>query len=238
MNDFKEILAREAKRHDIELSDEQILQLDVFRCLLLERNKMVNLTSITESEDFAKKHVIDSLMIIKHIEIDHEAKIMDVGTGPGIPGLILKIYRPDIKLSLLESVRKKTDFIRDVIGKMNIPDVQVINGRAEEAGHDIKHRESYDIVVARAVSSLNSLLELCLPFAKLGGIFIAMKGGLPQQEIELSQKALKILGGKIVKCQEYILDEGSKRNLIIISKEQNCPAKYPRRPGIPGKNPL
>lgn len=238
MNDFKEILAREAKRHDIELSDEQILQLDVFRCLLLERNKMVNLTNITESEDFAKKHVIDSLMIIKHIEIDHEAKIMDVGTGPGIPGLILKIYRPDIKLSLLESVRKKTDFIRDVIGKMNIPDVQVINGRAEEAGHDIKHRESYDIVVARAVSSLNSLLELCLPFAKVGGAFIAMKGGLPQQEIESSQKALKILGGKLVKCQEYMLDEGLKRSLIIISKEQNCPAKYPRRPGIPGKNPL
>ncbi len=238
MNDFKEILTREAKRHDIELSDEQILQLDVFRSVLLERNKMVNLTSITEAEDFAKKHVIDSLMIIKHIEIGYAAKIMDVGTGPGIPGLILKICRPDIKLSLLESVRKKTDFLRDVIGKMNISDVQVINGRAEEAGHDIKHRESYDIVVARAVSSLNALLELCLPFVRLGGVFIAMKGGLPQQEIESSQKALKILGGKSVKCQEYMLDEGSKRSLIIISKEQNCPDKYPRRPGIPGKNPL
>ena len=238
MNNFKDILTTEAEKHQIKLTQDNIRQFDEFRVRLLDWNKKVNLTNITEPEDFAKKHVIDSLMLIKHTEISGGARIIDVGTGPGIPGLILKIYRPDIKLALLESVRKKTDFIEWVIKDMNISYVEVLNERAENVGHDDEHREKYDIAVARAVSALNTLSEICLPFVKTGGIFVAMKGSSPEQELSLSERALKILGGKVKECREYVLDIESQRNLIIISKMKRCPDKYPRRPGVPGKNPL
>ncbi|HHY70082.1 MAG TPA: 16S rRNA (guanine(527)-N(7))-methyltransferase RsmG [Thermoanaerobacterales bacterium] len=238
MNSFKDILMTEAQKQHIKLTQEKIHQFDEFRTRLLKWNKKVNLTNITKPEDFAKKHIIDSLMLIKYTEINNGARIIDVGTGPGIPGLIIKIYRPDIKLSLVESIRKKTEFIKWIIQDMNISNVKVVNERAENIGHRIEHREKYDIAVARAVSALNTLLELCLPFVKIGGIFVAMKGSSPEQELDLSKKALEILGGKMKECKRYTLDEGSQRNLIIISKLKSCPDKYPRRPGVPGKNPL
>jgi 16S rRNA (guanine527-N7)-methyltransferase len=215
-----------------------VQQFEEFREKLLKWNKKVNLTNITKPEDFAKKHIIDSLMLIKHIEITSGAKVMDVGTGPGIPGLIVKIYRPDIKLTLLDSVRKKTDFLSWIIEDMDIGHVKVLNERAENVGHDSEYREKYDMVVARAVSGLNTLSEICLPFVKTRGVFVAMKGGSPEQEMSLSKRALKILGGELEECRGYFLDKDLKRNLIIILKTKKCPDKYPRRPGVPAKKPL
>ena len=204
---------------------------------LLKWNKKVNLINITKPEDFAKAHY-RFLMLIKHIEITSGAKVMDVGTGPGIPGLIVKIYRPDIKLTLLDSVRKKTDFLSWIIEDMDIGHVKVLNERAENVGHDSEYREKYDMVVARAVSGLNTLSEICLPFVKTRGVFVAMKGGSPEQEMSLSKRALKILGGELEECRGYFLDKDLKRNLIIILKTKKCPDKYPRRPGVPAKKPL
>jgi 16S rRNA (guanine527-N7)-methyltransferase len=238
MKSFKEILSEEAKNHKIELTQDIIQQFDEFRGKLLKWNKKVNLTNITEPEDFAKKHIIDSLMLIKHTDITNRAKVMDVGTGPGIPGLIIKIYRQDIELTLLESVRKKTDFITWITNDMSIPHVTVLNERAENVGHDRQHREKHDIVVARAVSALNTLSEICLPFVKTGGTFVAMKGDSPEGEISMAKRAMEVLGGKVKECREYSLDKDLKRNLIIISKVSSCPDKYPRRPGVPAKNPL
>ncbi|MGI5859470.1 MAG: 16S rRNA (guanine(527)-N(7))-methyltransferase RsmG [Tepidanaerobacteraceae bacterium] len=238
MKSFKYILEAEAKKHKIELTQDMVQQFEEFREKLLKWNKKVNLTNITKPEDFAKKHIIDSLMLIKHIEITSGAKVMDVGTGPGIPGLIVKIYRPDIKLTLLDSVRKKTDFLSWIIEDMDIGHVKVLNERAENVGHDSEYREKYDMVVARAVSGLNTLSEICLPFVKTRGVFVAMKGGSPEQEMSLSKRALKILGGELEECRGYFLDKDLKRNLIIILKTKKCPDKYPRRPGVPAKKPL
>lgn len=238
MADFKEILIFEAKRHDIPLEPDKIEKLDTFRCLLLEKNKYINLTNITEDEDFARKHIIDSLIITKHINIQYSAKVADIGTGAGIPGLILKIYRPDIKLLLVESIRKKTYFLENVVKKMNISDVHVVNKRAEEVGHDRIYREKYDIVTARAVSSLNTLAEVCLPFAKIGGVFLALKGTEPEEEIGAAKNALSELGGKITACHKYSLDGISYRSLLVISKVKNSPEKYPRSPAAIKKKPL
>lgn len=238
MADFKEILKFEAKRHDIPLEPSEIEKLDIFRRFLLEKNKAVNLTNITEDEDFARKHVIDSLIITKYVSIPYGAKLSDIGTGAGIPGLILKIYRPDIKLLLVESIRKKTDFLEEVVQKMDIPDVYIVNKRAEEAGHDTRYRGKCDIVTARAVSSLNSLVELCLPFAKIGGVFVALKGTEPEEEINAAKNALSELGGKITACHKYSLDGISYRSLIVISKVKNSPEKYPRNPAAIKKKPL
>jgi len=238
MNNFTDFLKQLAEQHHILLTEDCIRQFDYFKTQLLYWNKKINLTNITEPEDFASKHIIDSLMICKLGNIESGAKLIDVGTGPGIPGLIVKMYRPDIKLALLESVGKKTKFLNWIVNDMNIPDVEVLNERAENLAQNPAYREKFDVAVARAVSALNTLSELCLPFVKVGGAFIAMKGKSPQIELNKSQNALNILGASVKECKLYSLYENMDRSLILISKVRECPSKYPRRPGIPGKNPL
>jgi len=238
MNNFADVLKEFAEKHHILLSEDNIRQFDYFRTQLLLWNEKTNLTNITEARDFAIKHVVDSLMLIEHGDIRYGASIIDVGTGPGIPGLIIKMYRPDIKLTLLESVGKKTRFLDWIIGDMGIQNVEVINDRAESLAHNPSYREKFDVAVARAVAALNTLTELCLPFVKVGGTFLAMKGKSPEEELVAAQHAMDILGGSFRECKKYYLDEGMPRSLIVIAKERECPFKYPRRAGIPGKNPL
>jgi len=238
MNNFTDYLKQLAEKHHIFLTDDNIRQFNYFKDQLLDWNKRINLTNITEPEDFAARHVIDSLMLCKLGNIKKGARLIDVGTGPGIPGLIVKMYRPDIKLALLESVGKKTNFLEWIVDDMNISDAEVLNERAENLGHNPGYRETFDVAVARAVSALNTLTELCLPFVKVGGTFIAMKGKSPDIELSLSENALKILGGSVKECKTYSFCENSNRSLIFISKVRHCPGKYPRRPGIPAKNPL
>lgn len=236
-NEFFTKLRKKAEEYDIELEDKQLRSIEDYRNILLDWNKKVNLTRITEIDDFIEKHVIDSMMVTKLIEIKKNASIIDVGTGPGIPGFFLKIARPDIRLTLLETVRKKTDFLMEVVEKLEINDIEVLNERAENAAKKKLYRETYDIAVARAVSSLNVLSEFCLPFVKTGGIFVAMKGEKIEEEVKEAKNSLDILGGKIRDIKEYKIGQ-AKRKLVLIEKINNTPEKYPRRPGMPEKNPL
>jgi 16S rRNA (guanine527-N7)-methyltransferase len=236
-NEFMILLKKKAEESGIELDETKLKTIDKYRNLLMDWNKKVNLTRITEKNEFVEKHVIDSLMITKHVEIKEGASIIDVGTGPGIPGFFLKLARPDIKLTLIETIRKKTDFLFEVVRKLNLKDIEILNDRAENAAKKYPYRENYDMAVARAVSSLNVLSELCLPFVKTGGIFVAMKGEKIKEEIRMAEKSLDIMGGKIQDVKEYAVGEVNHK-LIIIKKENKTPEKYPRRPGIPEKNPL
>lgn len=238
MKNFADFLRKEAEKQHISLSEDNIRQYDHFRNQLLKWNEKFNLTNITEPEEFASKHIIDSLMLCKLGDIMMGARLIDVGTGPGIPGLVVKIYRPDIKLSLLESVGKKTMFLRWIVNDMAIADAEVINDRAENIAHDPAYREKFDVAVARAVAALNTLCELCLPFVKGGGTFIAMKGKSPEDELELAENALDILGGRVTEIQRYSLDKNVTRSLILVSKLGESPSKYPRRPGVPVRKPL
>jgi 16S rRNA (guanine527-N7)-methyltransferase len=236
-NEFIMLLKNKAEESGINLNEQQIKNIDEYKNLILKWNKKVNLTRITETNEFVEKHVIDSLMITKHVEIKEGATIIDVGTGPGIPGFFLKMARTDIKLTLLETIRKKTDFLFEVVRKLNLKDIEILNDRAENAAKKDPYREGFDIAVARAVSTLNVLSELCLPFVKTGGIFVAMKGEKIEEEVRLAENSLDVMGGKIQDVKEYTVGE-VKHKLIIIKKEKKTPEKYPRRPGIPEKKPL
>ena len=238
MADFKQILHRNIQQIGLDTTPDQLRDIDLFRTELLRWNDMVNLTRITAPEDFAIKHVIDSLVLYKYLRIPMEAKVIDVGTGPGIPGLLMKICRPDLSLTLLESVRKKTDFLTYVSQRLGQGNIDIINDRAEKTAHDAGHREQYDVAVARAVSNLRVLSELCIPFVKVGGIFVAMKGTDSQPEIQEAYKAIDIMGGKLEKKWDYTIGEEVGRRLVVIRKVKSTPVKYPRKPGMPAKSPL
>lgn len=238
MNKFVESLRVQAEKHQISLTEDNIRQFEYFKTQLLEWNKKTNLTNIIDPEDFATKHIIDSLMLCKLGDIKEGARLIDVGTGPGIPGLVVKMYRPDLKVALLESVGKKTRFLEWIVNDMGLYDVEVLNDRAEILAHDSNYRENFDVATARAVASLNTLAELCLPFVKAGGTFIAMKGKGPEIELEMAKKALHVLGGRVGELKNYLLHDNMSRSLVFISKVSECPDKYPRRPGIPEKRPL
>jgi len=238
MKNFAESLKKVAENHQIVLSEDNLRKFEYFRSRLLEWNSKINLTNITEPEEFATKHVIDSLMLCKLGDIKNGAKLIDVGTGPGIPGIIIKIYRPDISIALLESIAKKTKFLEWIVNDLGLKNVEVLNDRAENLAQNPAYREKFDVAVARAVSVLNTLTELCLPFVKIGGTFIAMKGKSYDEELAMSGRGIDLLGGRVSGVRTYLLNEEIQRNLIFISKVRECPSKYPRRPGVPGKNPL
>lgn len=235
---FVSDLINEASKNNIFIDEQTAVKIEQFKSILLEWNEKINLTRITDSDDFIKKHVIDSLMVINRVCVKKDSKIIDIGTGPGIPGILIKLLRPDLHVSLLESQRKKANFIQYALEQMKLTDVIIINDRAENAAKKRDFREKYDIAVARAVSSLNVLLELCLPFVRIGGTFVAMKGEDPKQEISEAKNSIRVLKGKIEEIIDYSLDNENKRTLVLIKKIGKTPADYPRRPGIPAKKPL
>lgn len=238
VNDFKRILDIEAIKNGIEIEDDIIEKIYIYRQELLEWNKKINLTRITDPVEFARKHVIDCFILEKRIKIDQFADLIDIGTGPGIPGIMIKIIRPDVKVSLLEVQKKKVGFLRHIINKMGFDGIEIINKRAEDAAAETKYRESYKVVTARAVSNLCVLSELCLPFVEIGGLFAAMKGQDIDEEIQASRNAVSLLGGKIEDIVEYEIDGDIRRKIIIIRKITGTPKKFPRKPGIPEKSPL
>ncbi|MDI3480852.1 MAG: rRNA (guanine527-N7)-methyltransferase [Tepidanaerobacteraceae bacterium] len=236
-SEFKDYLNEQLQKNGLYIDDHQLNKIIKYRELILSWNKKMNLTRITEEKDFIEKHVIDSLMIIKHINIMNESKIVDIGTGAGIPGIIIKIARPDVKMILLEAIRKKANFLYEAVSRLELKSVEIVNERAETAAKNLKYRQTQDVAIARAVSSLRVLAEICLPFVKKGGMFIAMKGEKTETEIEEAQNSIKTMGGKISEVIEYAAGD-AKHKLVIIGKIDNTPEKYPRRPGIPEKNPL
>ncbi len=231
-----------AQKLGLTLSPQQLEQFHVYYQELIDWNKRVNLTSITDYEEVQIKHFLDSLTVTiawQQQGKKAELHLIDVGTGAGMPGIPVKILYPDIKLVLLDSTAKKAAFLHHLKRKLELDDVEVIVGRAEEVAHLPHYREKFDIVLSRAVAPLPTLAELTLPFCTLGGSFIAQKKGAIDQEINQAIKAISILGGKLRdRIRIYLEEFSDKRQLIIIDKVSPTPQLYPRRPGIPSKRPL
>lgn len=221
------------------LNVKQLDSFNIYQNELIEWNRKFNLTTITDSTDIEVKHFIDSLSCLLIIDGIHHKRIIDVGTGAGFPGIPIKIVFPDINLTLLESTQKKVSFCRHLLERLNLASVHVVSGRAEEIAHNLEFREGFDIAIARAVAGLPVLVEYLLPFVKLGGLAIAMKGKNVQKELETAKKAIDVLGGEINNILTITLPGVvEERNLIVIRKIKSTPEKFPRRPGIPAKIPL
>ena len=223
----------------ITLDDNQMQGFAKYRSLILEYNKVMDITNITDEKDMYIKHFIDSLYINKSGLLSSTTNIIDIGTGGGFPGIPLKILFPHLKVTLLDSLRKRVGFLTDVIEEMKLDNTTAIHGRAEELARNPSYREVYDLATSRAVAPLNTLIEYSMAFVKVGGYFIAMKGPNYEEELELSRKAIDIMGGKIIEVINYSLpDCYGERSLIIIKKIKPTPRKYPRGQGKPKKQPL
>ena len=237
--EFKNELNLGLEKLNIFLEEEQINQFYKYMNILIEWNKNINLTAITDPKEVILKHFIDSIYVLKNIEISSNSSIIDIGTGAGFPGIPLKIVRKDLNVTLLDSLNKRIMFLDNVINNLGLKDISAIHGRAEEMGKNKKYREMFDYAISRAVANLTVLSEYMIPFVKLGGKSICMKGGNIKEELESSQKALGILGGNLIHVEEFnLLDTDIKRSLIIIEKCKITPIKYPRKPGTPVKEPL
>ena len=234
---FKSILKEKGRIIGIEITESQAEKFYTYMCLLLEWNEKMNLTAITDPMEVIIKHFIDGITISK--EIEKEKRVIDIGTGAGFPGIPLKIIRPDISVTLLDSLNKRITFLNAVIEALEIENIEAIHGRVEEFGRNKKYRESYDYATSRAVANLAVLSEYMLPMVKVGGKCICMKGVNAEEEILEAKNAIQILGGKIEKVDEFLLvDTDMKRNIIVIKKSNNTPSKYPRKVGMPSKEPL
>lgn len=247
---FKEIL----DKLGISISDDEIKKFFLYMTLLKEWNEKINLTAIVDDKEIIIKHFIDSLTVIPYIQnyilesMPEKQKenitIADIGTGAGFPGIPISICKKQIgsaqiKITLVDSLEKRVNFLNEVIKQLNLNNIKAVHSRAEDLGNNVQYREIFDITIARAVASLPVLLEYCLPLVKTGGIFIAMKGSNVEEEVAQSSKALDILGGKIENIEQIILPSTDmKRNIIIIRKLRHCPTKYPRKAGKPSKQPL
>ena len=234
---FKELMCSHGEQIDIEFGDKQLNQFYEYMNLLLEWNEKINLTAITAPEEIILKHFIDSLTINRYIE--QNRSIADVGTGAGFPGIPLKIYRPDLKVTLVDSLNKRINFLNEVIYKLNLKDINTVHSRIEDFGKDKKYREKFDYVTARAVANLATLSEYLIPISKIEGKCICMKGNDIKEEIDCSKNAINLLGGKVDKIDRFELPNSDiSRNIIIIDKIKNTPNKYPRKAGLPSKEPL
>ena len=234
--EFKEVFLDKIKQAQITLTERQIDQFVRYYELLTETNKVMNLTALTESEDVAVKHFIDSLTVYDGAM--HNATLADVGTGAGFPGVPLKIYDSSIKITLLDSLAKRLKFLETLTGELGLQNIVRIHARAEDGGRDKKLREQFDFVTARAVARLNVLAEFCLPLVKVGGRFIAMKGEAAE-EIREAEQAIALLGGRIAGIKDIKLPNlADRRTLVIVEKIKTTPNKYPRKAGMAAKEPL
>ena len=230
-------LKRECQEIGLEISQGQQELFCKYADLLLEWNEKMNLTAIKKPEEIVTKHFVDSLTLLTAMDFPQEVFMLDVGTGAGFPSVPVKIIRPDIHLTLLDSLKKRVTFLTALSQALS-QENSCIHARAEEAGRKPEHREKYEIVTARAVAHLQTLSEYCLPFVKPGGIFAAMKGGEIQQELAESQKAIAVLGGKVEKVLQFQLPDQSNRSIILIKKISQTSPKYPRPSGKIIKSPL
>lgn len=239
MGGLEETLVKGAAEIGIDLSQEQVGQFEEYYRILHEASKNINLTSILEEKEVAVKHFIDSLSCLLAGSFDDGKHLMDIGTGAGFPGIPLKIYRPGLKVTLIESVEKKVFFLENLISRLKLDKIEVVHARAEDIGRSRVQRESCDRVVSRAVASLAVLAEYCLPVLKVGGFFMAMKGPRLEEELKLAENAFRILGGRLEEVLHLKLPfTGDERKLVLLRKIRPTPEQYPRRAGIPQKKPL
>ena len=223
----------------IHLSDSQIDQFLTYYEMLSEKNKVMNLTAISEYEDVLKKHFVDSLCLVKACELFTGMSLIDVGTGAGFPGLALKIAFPELKVTLLDSLNKRVLFLDDVIRKLSLKDVHTVHGRAEDLAKPGELREKYDLCVSRAVANLSTLSEYCLPFVKVGGMFIAYKSEKVFEELSAANHSISLLEGELENQVEFTLPNSDVyRNLIVIRKKRKTSDRFPRKSGLPSRDPL
>lgn len=227
----------ECKKISVELSEKQLEQFRVYYEMLVEKNKVMNLTGITEWDEVLEKHFLDSISLIRVVKLDHEVSVMDMGTGAGFPGIPLKIVFPELKVTLADSLNKRVMFLQEVIDTLRLENIEAVHGRAEDLAKHKKYREQYDLSVSRAVANLSTLSEYCLPFVKIGGQFISYKSGEIEGEVAESKSAVFLLGGKIKDVVKFEVGE-SGRSFVIIDKVKGTPKTYPRKAGTPAKNPL
>lgn len=234
-----QILEQKLGELGIKQDQNQLERFHKFYQLLIEWNKVMNLTGITEYEDVVEKHFVDSLSIIKAVDLSRIHTVIDVGTGAGFPGIPLKIAFPHLRVVLLDSLNKRIKFLDGVISQLGLTEIRTIHGRAEEYARKEEYREQFDLCVSRAVANLSTLSEYCLPYIQVGGIFVPYKSGEIDDEVEQSKKAVRILGGNIKDVMKFELPGTDiHRSFVLIHKEQHTQKKYPRKAGIPAKEPL
>ena len=236
---MSQIFEEKLSQIGITLSDKQKEQFDKFYELLVEWNKVMNLTGITEYEEVNEKHFVDSLSIVKAIDMNQVHSLVDIGTGAGFPGIPLKIAFPHIKVVLLDSLNKRINFLNTVIKELGLENIETIHGRAEDFAKQPEYREQFDLCVSRAVANLATLSEYCIPYVKKDGMFVPYKSGEIDEEVEQSKKAIHVLGGKLDKIIKFQLP-GTEigRSFVKIDKVQNTAKKYPRKAGLPSKEPI
>lgn len=223
----------------VHLYENQVEQFLVYYEMLIERNQVINLTAITEYKEVLKKHFVDSISLVKACELPDGVSLIDVGTGAGFPGLALKIAFPGLKVTLLDSLNKRVLFLQDVVERLGLQDVDVVHGRAEDFAKPGRLREKYDLCVSRAVANISVLSEYCLPFVKVGGLFVSYKSEKVSEELTVAQNAISLLGGSVEKSVEFMLpDSDICRDLILVRKVRETPVRYPRKAGIPNREPL
>lgn len=244
MSEFICLLKKRMDDRGFSVDDYQLAQFGTYYQELRDWNTRINLTSLTDDLDIIDKHFIDSLLLIRHENLRPGLRVADVGTGAGFPGLPIKIYRPDIRLSLLESIGKKARFLRHIVAELELENVDVINDRAEVVARSPRYREQYDLVAARCVARLPVLAEYCLPLVLVGGKFVAYKSHEAEAEVVEAEAAIEKLGGRFERLESDVVSHHgvsadiNKRVLIFIDKIKKTPDRYPRRTGIPKKRPL
>ena len=223
----------------VSLNEKQVCQFMKYYELMIEWNRVINLTAITDFDEVCKKHFIDSLSIVKAYDVSSVETLIDIGTGAGFPGIPLKIAFPDLKVTLLDSLNKRVNFLNAVIDELELKNIDTLHGRAEDYAGKGKLREQYDVCVSRAVANLSTLCEYCIPYVKVGGHFISYKSEKIADEIVTAKKAISILGGKLKNQVEFMIPNSDiYRKLVVIYKNKKTPASYPRKAGVPSKNPI
>lgn len=234
-----EFIKNHIEKLDIEISEVQCNQFLKYYEMLVEKNKVMNLTGITEFEEVVDKHFVDSLSLVKSIKLNGNESLIDVGTGAGFPGIPIKIMFPNLHITLIDSLNKRLLFLNEVITQLKLSEIELVHGRAEDLGKNLKYREKYDLCVSRAVANISTLSEYCIPFIKLNGYFISYKADGCVDEINAGKKSINLLGGEIEKIVDFNLpDTEIKRKIINIKKKKNTPKGYPRKPGLPSKEPI
>lgn len=236
MIDFEKMQAK-ANLYGVQLSSVQLSQLDKYSDLLVEWNMKMNLTGITDSEGIMTRHFEDSIALLKYVDVDSRSKVIDVGTGAGFPGMVLKIIRPDLDMTLLDSLNKRIIFLNAVAEKIGVK-VITVHLRAEEGGQMPEFREKYDIACARAVCNLRELAEYCIPYVKTGGKFVSMKGPNSSAELNSARPGIGTLGGKVSAVSEYKISDDSERTIIVVEKIKSTPSQFPRPFAKIKKKPL
>ena len=239
INECLSVLRMRCEDLGIVLTEEQIRQFEIYYNCMVEKNKVMNLTAITQPMEVVEKHYLDSLLVVRHIDLSRAISVLDMGTGAGFPGIPLKIVFPHLHVTLADSLNKRILFLDEVIDACGLTGIDTVHGRAEDLGRNNNYREQYDLVVSRAVANLSTLSEYCLPLVREEGLFVSYKSAEIEEELKTAQKAIRLLGGLQSRVEkDTIPGTALERSFVIIQKNQKTPAKFPRKAGMPGKEPI